>query len=138
MAVNKDNAKALRGAMATLLAMAPQDGMHTLTWNNVCAAAGVPRPTAARATDLIAEWKVSVESLRNQAGLTKKSGKSEAPVEKEVRDTETIRVLRDTVRMMANHIQALTLAMAKKDILLAALEAERGAGKIVVLGERGK
>lgn len=120
MAVRAETVQALRAAMQRLLNGTPLHTDGDLTWANVYREAGVPRATANRAKDLIAEWqeklgeraedpaaiKTVVEKVRDlQQELNEKSRK----------DAESSRALRRTIEVMANHIQALTLALRKAE-----------------------
>ncbi|MDI9847631.1 hypothetical protein QM467_06095 [Rhodoblastus sp. 17X3] len=122
--------------MTTMLAMAEEDGFRSLTWNNVCATAGVPRATASRAIDIIAEWKASVAALRSQAASPKERGPTSSIEHKAARDAVIIAALRQTVRTMGDHIQALTLALAKKDALIATLKGESGRDIVIMPVDR--
>jgi hypothetical protein len=105
--------EALRAAMRRIINGKPirlkdsWDGKRT--WENVYKEAGVPRSTAARAKDIIAEWdtllggRVKPPQASTQDASSKQAGKSGETT------AVTIRGLRDTIRTLANHIQALML-----------------------------
>ena len=110
---------ALRTAMARLLASESQRTNGKLTWVNVFTEAGVPRATAARAKDIIAEWQ---EALQRRAEIgsppvaAEEARALKLELTKRARtNAETVKELRDTIRIMANHIQALTLAVHERN-----------------------
>jgi hypothetical protein len=110
--------------MTRLLAGETQRTDGKLTWNNVIAEAGVPRASAARAKDIIAEWQEALQQRGSTANLDKQNDVRALKAELEERaraNAETVNGLRDTIRTMANHIQALTLALDERDRIIADL-----------------
>lgn len=126
MSVRPAAATALRAAMTRLLAGEAQRTDGKLTWSNVIAEAGVPRATAARAKDIIAEWQEALQQRGPAASLGKQDDVRalKAELEEKARaNAQTVKGLRDTIRTMANHIQALTLALDERDRFIANLRA---------------
>jgi hypothetical protein len=122
MSVKAATVQALRGAMERLLRGEPSRTDGSLTWNNVCAEAGVPRATAARASDLIAEWQTSLRT-RVAAPCDHPVGHERIALaeERARREAMTNEELRDTVKVMANKIQALTLGLEQRDRVIGEL-----------------
>lgn len=128
MAIRPAAAVALHDAIARLLAGERRRTDGRLTWINVCTEAGVPRATAARAHDLIAEWQ---DGLKRRAPVDAARVPAEEAralkaqlAERARANAETVKNLRATIRIMANHIQALTLALEQRDAAIAALRAD--------------
>lgn len=108
MPIRTKAAEALRAAMHRLLAGDAGSTDGRLTWANVHGLAGVPKATADRATDVKAEWKQRLAARRAEA---KPVTATETDDEHVFRRAETAAGLRQTIRIMADHIQALTLAV---------------------------
>ncbi len=128
MSVKPSTAAALRDAMAKLLAGTSQHTDGKLTWHNVYIEAGIPRATAARAKDVITEWQEAVRT-RSQSDAPPLPSEQPQHLKEELdqRTQEaaaTHQALRETIRIMANQIQALSLAVEQKDATIANLRAE--------------
>lgn len=135
MAIKESSRAALREAVAVILAGNPVKTDRELTWNNVCVEAEVPRSTAARAADVIAEWKAArAEYLAKTETAHANAPRAESVTENS-RSLSLVKVndgLRNTIRVMANHIQALTLALRQKEALIAQLRKQSVSdGKVV-------
>lgn len=120
MAVKTSTAEALRSAMRRLVNGAAIHTGGELTWENVWREAGVPRATANRATDVKAEWKELLEVRADDPNAVKTVGEKVRELqqkldEKDRESAETNKGLRNTINIMANHIQALTLALRKAE-----------------------
>ena len=128
MAIRPAAAAALRDAMAHLLAGEHRRTNGRLTWTNVYTEAGVPRATAARAHDLIAEWQDALKRCAPASAARVPAEEAHALkaqlAERARANAETVKNLRATIRTMANHIQALTLALEQRDAAIAALRAD--------------
>ncbi len=128
MAIRPAAAEALRVAMTRLWAGTPQHCDGKLTWNNVCREAGVARATAARAGDLIAEWKNALAEPACSGSVPthlEKMRERRDRREAKVRTaSEILDELRDTIHILANHIQALSLALERKEAQVARLQGE--------------
>jgi hypothetical protein len=116
MSIKSDARTALRMGMEKLLDGKPERSEGHLTWNNVCLEAGIPRSTAARATDVIGEWKTALEQRPHRPRVERVSTTKVAM--RTVSVAEANQGLRDTIRVMANHIQALSLALEQKDVVI--------------------
>jgi hypothetical protein len=146
LAIRPETADALRNAMAHLLAGNAKRTNGELIWNNVWVEAGVPRSTAARATEVITEWKALLQARRKSdepipTTNTEIIRDLEQRMEKKTRKAaETQQGLRETIRTLANQIQALTLALELKDAVIADLQrqVEAGTGGKVVSIKGGR
>lgn len=121
MALRANHAEALRLAMRRLIGGDAGQTDGTLTWTNVYTLAEVPKATAYRASELRDEWAALVKARRELAAA--------GAAAKKVPDSPT--ALRRTMKIMANHIQALSLAVAeleaevvRKDGVITGLRAE--------------
>jgi len=137
MAVRK--ADALRAAMERLLAGKPirikdsWDGKRT--WENVRKEADVPRSTAARARDVIKEW----EDRTGQATIPAKETSSDIPHPTQPSPHETNRNLRETVRILANHVQALTIALEDRERIIESLRTQlQGSANVEIFPRRNR
>jgi hypothetical protein len=107
MTVRKKHADALRSAMEQLLTGDKGTTNGQLTWTNVHLRADVAKATANRAHDVKAEWKAKLEELARTAAESKAAEKIEAPAS----EHSVASGLRATIRIMADHIQALTITV---------------------------
>lgn len=114
-------ANALRGAAERLLA---GSDVHGLTVTALAAEAGVSRATAYRASDIVRAFRARVRHRADDAAPDQAANHSEAAE------------LRETVRIMAQRIQILTLLAADQERTIAALhdELSRRGGAVVPLG----
>ncbi|KAA0584839.1 hypothetical protein HUE56_28095 (plasmid) [Azospirillum oryzae] len=114
--------------MAKLLAGTSQRTDGKLTWHNVYTEAGIPRATAARAKDVITEWQEAVRTRSQSDAQPLPSEQTQRLKEELDQRTQeaaaTHQALRETIRIMANQIQALSLAVEQKDATIANLRAE--------------
>lgn len=125
MAVKENTQFALRQAIQRLLEGKSIKTDGELTWNNVCTEAEVARSTAARAADVIAEWKAAL-AARKEENLIVAFPDDPHTLPSDVLRKSVINLsprqihegLRKTIRIMGNHIQALTLALRQKDITI--------------------
>lgn len=129
MPVKKSTAEALRAAMQRLLGGKPLHTDGSLIWNNVWREAGVSRATAGRAEDIIEEWKTKLRERAADGNVeptpTEAIRELERKLEEKARASkETNEALRGTIRVMANHIQALTLALRQKEAIIEQLTAD--------------
>jgi hypothetical protein len=104
MTVRKKHADALRSAMEQLLTGDKGTTNGQLTWTNVHLRADVAKATA---NDVKAEWKAKLEELARTAAESKAAEKIEAPAS----EHSVASGLRATIRIMADHIQALTITV---------------------------
>jgi hypothetical protein len=118
MGVRKKKVEALRAAMELLLSGERRITNGDLTWVNVHTEAGVPKATADRAHDVKQEWKDAL-SRRVRPAQSAVYPQNEAEASEEENSTSrTIRGLRNTTHIMANHIQALVLAVERLEVML--------------------
>lgn len=119
MASRPKHENALRLAMRRLLGGDAGETDGSLSWTNVYVLAGVKKATAYRAAELRQEWAALVEARAKLA---------EAEVaEKQKPDSPA--ALRRTITIMANHIQALSLAVDH-------LETELSGKELIISGLR--
>lgn len=115
IAVSPQTATALRAAMTRLLDGQPERCDGALTIANLAREAGVSRATANRDTSLIAAFRQAIRSTSTTsdgtpAALRERIRRLESDLAARKRDehAELVR-LRQTVHVLAQHVQALTL-----------------------------
>ncbi len=109
------NRDALISAMETLLDAARKDPEADLSFAKLAEIAGVSRATAYRDADLRKEWQKRVARHLLDQG---RPSNSLTAAQRAARRDATVRGLKETIAVMANHIQALSLTVMR-------LEAER-------------
>lgn len=107
MTVRNKHSDALRSAMEQLLNGDRGTTNGQLTWTNVHLRANVAKATANRAHDVKAEWKAKLVELARTVPESKAAEKIEAPAS----EHSVASGLRATIRIMADHIQALTITV---------------------------
>ncbi len=116
MPVKSTACDALRAAMRRLLDGSAEQTNGKLTWANVFREAGVPRATANRANEVIAEWHATIAARTEQVPSDQVPGQPPGQEnERAGRSAATNRDLRRTVEVMATHIQAITLALRRSE-----------------------
>lgn len=108
--VRPKNLAALELAMSSVLAEAIDNPKADLSFNRVAEVAGVSRATAYRVPNLFSAWEEKVTRHLAAQGIT---AKNLSPTQRAARKEGTIRALKRTISVMANHIQALTLTVAR-------------------------
>ncbi|MER9669537.1 hypothetical protein [Mesorhizobium sp. M0203] len=110
--------------MKRLLAGRPERTDGALTIANLAREAGVSRATANRAGDLLAEFRAAEARHRRSSpqALKERIRALEAEL-RAVRGAE-IADLRALARMLAQHIQVLTLQVAERDAVIDGLQTE--------------
>ncbi len=101
--------------METLLDAARKDPEADLSFAKLAEIAGVSRATAYRDADLRKEWQKRVARHPLDQG---RPSNSLTAAQRAARRDATVRGLKETIAVMANHIQALSLTVMR-------LEAER-------------
>jgi len=131
---------ALREAMKRLLAGCPVKTDGRLTVANLAAEAGYSRATVYRAPNILWAFEAATKT-RGRHSQTNAAKTTEALKTKiaalQSHEREELRELRTTTHVMAQHIQALTLAITERDRQIAALHDElsrTGERKVVALG----
>jgi hypothetical protein len=136
MTVNATTNAALQAAMERLLSGKPQRTDGRLTISNLATEAGVSRATANRATVMLAEFRTTVEKLNGRRFSPRALKGRIKELEEEIleaRRTETseMKELRATAKVMAQHIQILTLQLANGNCLIEKLQQQLDPAKIV-------
>lgn len=116
MPVKSTACDTLRAAMRRLLDGSAEQTNGELTWANVFREAGVPRATANRAKEVIAEWHTAIAARTEQVPSDQVPAQSPGQEnERAGRSAATNRDLRRTVEVMASHIHAITLALRRSE-----------------------
>jgi predicted RNase H-like nuclease (RuvC/YqgF family) len=127
---------ALRVAMKRLLSGKPQRTDGRLTISNLAAEAGVSRATANRATTLLTEFRTAVEKLNGRRFSPRAFKGRIKELECQLsalrqRETAEMKELRISTKVMAQHIQILTLQLANNNRLIEKLQQQLDPAKIV-------
>jgi DNA-binding MurR/RpiR family transcriptional regulator len=124
-AISNAATDALRGAAQRLLASTQAEDGHHLTVTALAAEAGVSRATAYRATDIVSAFRAQV---RHRTAVSKPD---------RAEHSSEVGELRETVHVMAQRIQVLTLLTIDQERTIAALHdelARLGGAAVVPLG----
>lgn len=110
--------------MKRLLAGRPERTDGALTIANLAREAGVSRATANRAGDLLAEFRAAEARQRRSSPQALKERIRALEAELRAVRGADIADLRALARMLAQHIQVLTLQVAERDAVIDGLQAE--------------
>lgn len=139
MTVNTNTTAALQTAMKRLLSGKPHRTDGRLTISNLAIEAGVSRATANRATALLAEFRNGVEHLKGRRFSPRALKGRISDLECQLsglrqRETAEMKELRMATKIMAQHIQILTLQLANSNRLIEKLQQQSDPEKVVPIG----